>query len=367
MAEDFQTHSLLSRHPRSREDDPHVDRDRRPHREIWERFEYWHCVHLLQLPAARRAKGGQLAGQPTTSASRETVFSTRNGERSFNRHDANRTRPSLDEILTALQSVAALYSRVFIVVDALDECQVSDGCRMIFLSKIFSLQAKCGPNIFATSRFIPEYLDHQISRSGLKLLQTYREEIKTEIIKVVEGMFLLAQLHLEALRTKKTLKKMKNVLNSLPTGPKPYDHAYEEVMKRVIGHDPDSEELAKQVLSWITCAIRPLTTWELQHALAVEVGGPDLDEDNLLLVEDMVSVCAGSVVIDEESEIIRLVHYTTQEYFERTQSQWFLNAQSDITTICTTYLSFQVFGSGPSQTDEFEERHHLNPLYYYAV
>jgi hypothetical protein len=62
---------------------------------------------------------------------------------------------------------------------------------------------------------------------------------------------------------------------------------------------------------------------ELQHALAVEVGEAELDEENLPEIEDIVSVCAGLVTIDEESGIIRLVHYTTQEYFERTQRQWF--------------------------------------------
>jgi hypothetical protein len=67
-----------------------------------------------------------------------------------------RTRPLFDELSTALQSVAAIYSQVFIIVDALDECQTSDGCRARFLSEMFSLQAKCRVNLFATSRFIPE-------------------------------------------------------------------------------------------------------------------------------------------------------------------------------------------------------------------
>jgi len=74
-----------------------------------------------------------------------------------------------------------------------------------------------------------------------------------------------------------------------------------------------------------------------------------LDEENLPEIEDMVSVCAGLVIIDEESEIIRLVHYITQEYFERTQSQWFPNTQSSITTICVTYLSFDAFEHGLEQ------------------
>jgi hypothetical protein len=111
-------------------------------------------------------------------------------------------------------------------------------------------------------------------------------------------------------------------------------------MKRIEGQAKDQEELAKQVLSWITCAMRPLTTSELRHALAVEVGQAELDKENLPEIEDMVSVCAGLVTIDGESNVIRLVHYTTQEYFERTQKDWFPNAEESITTSCVTYLSF---------------------------
>jgi hypothetical protein len=117
-------------------------------------------------------------------------------------------------------------------------------------------------------------------------------------------------------------------------------------MDRIEGQVKDQEELAKQVLSWITCAKRPLTVLELQHALAIEVGKPKLDEENLPDIEDIVSTCAGLVIVDEESNIIRLVHYITQEYFERTWTFWFSNAQSDITVTCVTYLSFHTFETG---------------------
>ena len=139
-------------------------------------------------------------------------------------------------------------------------------------------------------------------------------------------------------------------------------------MERINGQIKDQEELAKQVLSWITCAKRPLTTTELQHALGVEVGESELDKENLSEIEDIVSVCAGLVTIDEESGIIRLVHYTTQEYFERTQRQWFPDAQTNITTICISYLSFNEFERGICQSDEeFEQRLQSHKLYDYAA
>jgi hypothetical protein len=126
----------------------------------------------------------------------------------------------------------------------------------------------------------------------------------------------------------------------LATGSGAYDHAYEGAIERINGQVKDQEELAKQVLWWITCAKSPLTTLELQHALAVEINESQLDKDNFPQVEDIVSVCAGLVTVDEESSIIRLVHYTTQEYFDRTRGKWFPNAEANIATICVTYLSF---------------------------
>ncbi|KAH8585484.1 hypothetical protein B0O99DRAFT_603266 [Bisporella sp. PMI_857] len=77
----------------------------------------------------------------------------------YTHHEAKRTRPSLDEISRVLESVAAIYSRVFFIVDALDECQASDGCRARFLLELFNLQTRYGANIFTTSRFIPEIVD----------------------------------------------------------------------------------------------------------------------------------------------------------------------------------------------------------------
>ena len=61
-----------------------------------------------------------------------------------------------------------MYSRVFIIVDAPDECQGTSerqgttecqatcDCRTEFLSEMISLQSKCEVNIFATSRSIPK-------------------------------------------------------------------------------------------------------------------------------------------------------------------------------------------------------------------
>jgi hypothetical protein len=75
---------------------------------------------------------------------------------------------------------------------------------------------------------------------------------------------------------------------------------------------------------------------ELRHALGVEINEPELDSENLPEIEDMVSVCTALVTVDEQSTIIRLVHYTAQGFFERTQRSRFPEAGVNIAKVCIT-------------------------------
>ncbi|KAH7191132.1 hypothetical protein DER44DRAFT_103212 [Fusarium oxysporum] len=224
--------------------------------------------------------------------------------------------------------------------------------------------------IRATDEDVRRYVHNNISRlpASIRRSPELQTEVTRAIVDSVGGMFLLAQLHLESLIGKTSVKAIRIALAKLPRGSNAYDHAYETAMERIERQVLDHRSLAKQILSWITCAKRPLTTVELRHALAVEVGTTELDEDALPEIEDIVLVCVGLVTIDEQSDIIRLVHYTTQQYFDRNREKWFANAQADITTTCVTYMSFDVFESGFCHTDEeLEERMRLNPFYHYSA
>ena len=134
----------------------------------------------------------------------------------YNSHKVKRTRPSMDKISKALNSVVAMCSRTFIIVDALDELQLPDGGRRILVSELFNIQAKTGASLFATSRFIPEIIkDFEGSvlseiRANDEDVQTYvgghlpllpicvlrspalQEKIKAEIISAVDGMYMLS-------------------------------------------------------------------------------------------------------------------------------------------------------------------------------
>ncbi len=84
-------------------------------------------------------------------------------------------------------------------------------------------------------------------------------------------------------------------------------------------------------------------------------------------MEDITSVCAGLVTVDEESSIIRLVHYTTQEYFERIRLEWNPSAQEEIAVAYLTCLSFDTFRTGSRANDEsFEQKLADNVFFDYS-
>jgi hypothetical protein len=183
--------------------------------------------------------------------------------------------------------------------------------------------------------------------------------------------FLLAKLHMDSLSSKLTPGDINIALRDLrhlPQGTVGLGLMYEQAMKRVNGQDEDCQRLAHNILSWITQAKRPLTSSELQHALAVRVGFVDLDEGFVPEIEDMISVCAGLVTIDKSTNIVRWIHYTTQEFFEKTWETWLPNAQLQIATSCIVYISYERFAFRGALDGKEWDLHLLdNPFYLYAA
>ena len=129
--------------------------------------------------------------------------------------------------------------------------------------------------------------------------------------------------------------------------PRELDGLYRETLARVRQQTGDDGELGMRILSWITHAKRPLSVGELRHGLAVEYSDvpehlEEFDEDNLLSPGSLVDVCAGLVIIDSSSQIVRLVHYTTQEYLDKARKQLFKDVEVDMSRACLTYLSYDI-------------------------
>lgn len=139
-------------------------------------------------------------------------------------------------------------------------------------------------------------------------------------------------------------------------------------MSRIEDQNDDKRVLAEQVLLWISFAVRPLMLAELLEALAVEPETRELDDSNMPYEELLTSVCAGLVVIDKNTEVVRLVHYSAQEYFKRIRLMKFPTAQTDIARTCLTYLLFDDFKEGPTlDENEAVTRIRKHEFIYYAA
>ncbi|KAJ7117091.1 hypothetical protein C8R44DRAFT_983359 [Mycena epipterygia] len=303
----------------------------------------------------------------------------------YERHSEQHTRPSFDEIYGVLRSAIADWSKVYIVVDALDE--YPEHWRRILIEKL----AVVGPtvNVMLTSRphitlnvslpnfetldiranneDIQRYVDERIRLSSRlsKHVETrpeFRQEIHTKISSSVDGMFLLVKLHIESLGTKSTVKAVREGLKNLP---KDLDRTYENAMKRIEDQNEEDREIAHSVLTWVANAKRLLTVRELQEALAIEPGTKFLDDDNILDIEIILSVCAGLVIVEESTSVVRLVHYTTQNYLDSIQATKFSQAQTNITRSLLTFLEFNEFAdlsrynSGDGSDDDGGVNHGL--------
>ncbi|KAK2756783.1 hypothetical protein FQN54_005229 [Arachnomyces sp. PD_36] len=294
--------------------------------------------------------------------------------------------------LNVLDAVVSRFVKVFIVIDALDECLPTGGTCATLLESIFTLQANHHVRFLATSRDYPEisarfddspclriraheddiekFLRSQINQVGVLPYFVQRKpelqkDIIADITKAVDGMFLLARLHFDSLKGCLSPAQIRKKLKTLSNG---LDAAYGDAIERIESQLPEKSKIAKQVLAWIVCATRPLTPRELQHALAVEIDETALDDENIPEINDLVEVCAGLVTVDEQSDAVRLAHYTTQEYLEQNQATIFPNAHVLLGSVCMTYLNFDAFRSGfaPSRK-ELNIRLKNHPLYSYSA
>ncbi|KAI4175647.1 MAG: hypothetical protein LQ343_001518 [Gyalolechia ehrenbergii] len=254
-------------------------------------------------------------------------------------HSKKGTKPSIKDISPIVEKQVRTCQSVFIVVDALDE--TSDSRRAAVFSQLNDL----GPHVMVmvTSRHIEAV--HPDLAAAIRLevsatdedLQTYikgrlgeegrlsryvstapglKDHILSTVASKSEGMFLVAKLHIDSIARKTTIKAVRKALETLP---EKLADIYSEALERINQQSNDDRQLAERTLMWLTHAYRPLSMQMFQHALAVEPGQRHLDPENKPDMDLLVSVCAGLVVLDQQSQVMRLVHYTAQQYFEQKQ------------------------------------------------
>ncbi|KAL9120877.1 MAG: hypothetical protein Q9187_002567 [Circinaria calcarea] len=294
-------------------------------------------------------------------------------------------RPSLAEFSELLRFQATSYRRVFVVIDALDECDEANDTRDSLITELQKLPSNaqllvtsrpidnlgealnCSNclRIFAHKEDIELYINARLKAQPrlarhIKAEPTLKELIIETLAAKANEMFLLIQLQMDSLAQHDNRRDLHRALATLP---EELDLIYNEAMERIRSQSRSKTKRAIQVLSWISCALTPLTVQALGRALAIEPDDTYFDEAALPDLDSLVTVCAGLVTVDQESQFIRLVHYTTQEYFERNGYFHFPNAHRDIATTCITYINFTHLPPKRSDTTD-EYRYYFSFLIY---
>ena len=307
----------------------------------------------------------------------------------YERHAKYRTQPMMSDYLRLIKSTIRSFTKVYVVIDAIDECPEIGSARAVFLAAMQEIQ----PYIctFFTSRHVPsieralnkatkiemesndediiKYLEQRLLKWEsltvyMKKDATLFETIMTSLIAKARKMFLLARLHVESLMRLITLRKIKTALTSLPES---LDKMYDNVIERIQGQDTDCASLAMKVLGWVFYSARPLKVIELQCALAIEPEDPCLDEDGIPDKDLIISSCTGMISV-QDGEVISFIHYTAREYFERKATKLLQAAEMEMAQTCLTYLSFSEFAAGCCSDDTtFELRMTQHPFLQYAA
>lgn len=295
--------------------------------------------------------------------------------------------PTEAELFTWVRTVSKDFNNVYIFVDALDEYPELSRDALLLRLQQFSqvgqtrLFLTSRPNIDIKSRLqnlsrieiaasapdIEAYLRSEIQKSGrLALFIRKDSRLKQEIVDCVigkaHGMFLLASLQINSLCQQISPRKVRQVLDGLPTG---IFATYDDAFSRMLDQPKGDAVLGMKVMSLVFCATRPLGLEELRHALAVQPGDCTLDTAAFTEAEIILSTTTGLLstfaVDDPKSSAfpteVKFVHYTLQEYLEANHERLFPTAECDMARICLTYLSFINYESCPSEVlnEQFQD------------
>ncbi|KAL7817986.1 ankyrin repeat-containing domain protein [Trichoderma aethiopicum] len=303
---------------------------------------------------------------------------------------SNKDNPVFVEMLQHV--IGSIYTRVFLIMDALDELVEPESS----LLEIFKILKSTSASLFATSRPIEKiqqqfqcnfdkpspfeirahgedielYMDERLSHVKLfsdevtdysqEVKSQLKHDIKRKVSEVVDGIFLLAKLHIDALEDQTTPRKIREKLETLYQGPDAYAQAYKKTIDRINSQQPELRLLAKRALQWLTCSERALSNLELRHALSFNSSDTSLpDQDSLEGTHSILDVCMGLVVAEGHERSIRLIHYTALEFLRLnlacldhghqhpTDYDAEAGAQKYMTELCFTYILLGISVTAP--------------------
>ncbi|KAK2808480.1 hypothetical protein FQN50_004688 [Emmonsiellopsis sp. PD_5] len=264
------------------------------------------------------------------------------------------------------------FSNHYWIIDALDECvdfvsffvpmlaklDKTIPLRVLITSRTSAELQKQFSNL-GVERFLSQRISAEDTLPDIKLLlegkshllagkdDKFRAALVDNILSKSNDSFLWTTLVLHQLRNAHSMEEVGSILEDVPREMEPlYMRALQSISRDKYGRD-----LAKAVLDWTICAVRPLTVRELEAALKLGQNTDFLD-----LAQSITNVCGQLVNVDKLGRV-QMVHTTARQFLadENLESEFAVKkteVHTRITKVCLTYLtSKEVEPTGSRNTD----------------
>ncbi|KAH6909400.1 ankyrin repeat-containing domain protein [Coprinopsis sp. MPI-PUGE-AT-0042] len=163
-----------------------------------------------------------------------------------------------------------------------------------------------------------------------------RDELVASGKSMRRGMFSHTPLQLGAVCQ---FQSAQDVEETLPVSPSQVEDAYIQTWNRILNQHPQHVSLAKAILLWVLNSQRPMTIEELQCAVAMSSDTFTFDSSRVVPDAMLLSTCSGLVTFEEESRLVRLVHYTARAPLENLLLDSFPHPHSILAALCMTRLA----------------------------
>lgn len=248
----------------------------------------------------------------------------------------------------------------FWVIDSIDECKGS----LDVMSFLVSIQEAWPVSIIITSRDPVEmHMSKTDPRVDIRSQVISDEDIKGDIALLLEsnldllpcpaserwptpesmashilensgGCFLWASLICSELREVTSEREIGEVLESIPSD---MDALYTKILQDM-SSARFGKDLAKAFITWTTYAFRPLTTFEMQEPVELDIN------DKIDDVERAIAKCCGNIIFVDAHSKVQLVHATAREFLmTRTSRSEFTVTKAEghrrLAKVCLQFLA----------------------------
>ncbi|KAJ3538616.1 hypothetical protein NM208_g5829 [Fusarium decemcellulare] len=316
--------------------------------------------------------------------------------------------PSAEGLTKVLHRMGTVYSRVYLVVDGLDECGDHVATSVRKLASLVTSQPDVVISLALLSRdeilireiledrfqnveiaahtediglYVASELEQRITRRELRLGDlSLKDQILNRLVDGAKGMFRWVVCQLDHMCELPNDRTRRQALDKLPPT---LSSTYERILMKIEGYSDDVKRMVQRTLLLISSS-PPGTSDTLSFEETCEIisladGSDTLYEDEIVEKDDVLRWCSSLVRTSIGGRNIEFAHFSVQEYLQgecikhpilKTYGVSEEKACKVFGSLCIRYLTLKNHEQLPEheedEIDRIIERHQERPFYEYA-